>query len=119
MIRPALWLLAALMTAGSCPAKAADIGLAGAPGPALVEAPPPPMAGVGPLAPAHPLLGPPPIRYGCQRIWRCDSTVCEWRRGCWGIYGYVETPYYTSALARRQWERHGLPTPQHVRRYHQ
>jgi hypothetical protein len=34
--------------------------------------------------------------------------VCEWRRGCWGVYGYVEGPYYTSEFAKRQWENHNL-----------
>lgn len=51
----------------------------------------------------------PGTAYGCKRIWRCDAQVCEWRRGCWGVYGYVEAPYYSVALAKRQWERDGLP----------
>lgn len=58
-----------------------------------------------------PMMPAPVVRYGCSRVWRCDPLICEWRRGCWGIYGYMEGPYYTLALARRQWERHGWPTP--------
>ena len=65
---------------------------------------------------ATPLQPPPRVEFGCKRIWRCDAQVCEWRRGCWGIYGYVEGPYYTLSLARRQWERDGWPTPDR-RRY--
>lgn len=65
-----------------------------------------------PATVAEPIAVPEPkIQYGCQRIWRCDTMVCEWRRGCHGIYGYMEGPYYTQALAKRQWERHGWPTP--------
>jgi hypothetical protein len=56
-------------------------------------------------------LPPPEVRYGCKRVWRCDSVVCEWRRGCFGTYGYMEGPYYTLDLAKRQWERHGWPAP--------
>ena len=51
------------------------------------------------------------VAYGCKRIWRCDKEVCEWRRGCWGIYGYMEGPYYSQELAQRQWERDGWPMP--------
>jgi hypothetical protein len=51
----------------------------------------------------------PRTAYGCKRIWRCDNQVCEWRRGCWGIYGYVEGPYYSVPLAKRQWKQQGLP----------
>ena len=58
---------------------------------------------------------PPRVAYGCKRIWRCDAQVCEWRRGCWGVYGYVEGPYFSVALAQRQWERDGLPTPSRER----
>src|SRR5215204_1475070 len=58
-----------------------------------------------------PVLPAPVVRYGCKRIWRCDSVICEWRRGCFGIYGYMEGPYYTLPLARRQYERHGWPVP--------
>jgi hypothetical protein len=57
------------------------------------------------------LLPPPEVRYGCKRIWRCDSVVCEWRRGCFGTYGYMEGPYYTLELAKRHWERHGWAGP--------
>jgi hypothetical protein len=53
----------------------------------------------------------PHVAYGCKRIWRCDKEVCEWRRGCWGVYGYVESPYYSQELAKRQWVRDGLPGP--------
>jgi hypothetical protein len=62
-----------------------------------------------------PIRSAPAIRYGCSRIWRCDSVICEWRRGCWGVYGYMEGPYYTLDLAKRQWERHGWPTPNNYR----
>ncbi|HET7679571.1 MAG TPA: hypothetical protein VFK79_05490 [Xanthobacteraceae bacterium] len=58
-----------------------------------------------------PVIPAPVVRYGCSRIWRCDSVICEWRRGCFGIYGYMEGPYYTLPLARRQYERHGWPVP--------
>jgi hypothetical protein len=60
---------------------------------------------------ASPIMPAPIVRYGCSRVWRCDSVVCEWRRGCWGTYGYMEGPYYTLTLAKRQWERHGWPMP--------
>jgi hypothetical protein len=50
------------------------------------------------------------VEYGCKRIWRCDDQVCEWRRGCWGVYGYMEAPYYSVPLARSQWQMHGWPT---------
>ncbi len=59
----------------------------------------------------------PQVVYGCRRIWRCDAEVCEWRRGCHGIYGYVEGPYYSLQLARRQWERDALPAPRGKREY--
>jgi hypothetical protein len=55
--------------------------------------------------------GPPEVAYGCKRVWRCDAQVCEWRRGCYGVYGYVEAPYYSKPLAQRQWEQQGLPGP--------
>lgn len=58
---------------------------------------------------------PPRIAYGCKRLWRCDTQVCEWRRGCWGVYGYMEGPYYSVALAKRQWERDGWPSPSRER----
>lgn len=60
---------------------------------------------------ASPVIPAPAVRYGCSRIWRCDSVICQWRRGCFGVYGYMEGPYYTVDLAKRQWERHGWPTP--------
>lgn len=50
------------------------------------------------------------VEYGCKRVWRCDAQVCEWRRGCWGVYGYMEAPYYSVPLARSQWQMHGWPT---------
>jgi hypothetical protein len=110
MARSFLWLLAAAVLASGTPAGAAEIGGLSPRGPAIMEQleVPPPVTSVGrpvtgPLAPA------PPVQYGCHRIWRCDATICEWRRGCWGVYGYVEGPYYTSAFARRQWESHGWP----------
>jgi hypothetical protein len=53
----------------------------------------------------------PHVPYGCKRIWRCDKQVCEWRRGCWGVYGYMEGPYFSQELAQRQWERDGWPVP--------
>ena len=58
---------------------------------------------------ASPTQPAPNVIYGCKRIWRCDSVVCDWRRGCWGVYGYMEGPYYNVDLAKRQWERHGWP----------
>jgi hypothetical protein len=60
---------------------------------------------------ASPVLPAPFVRYGCKRVWRCDPVICEWRRGCWGVYGYMEGPYYTLSLAQRQYERHGWPVP--------
>jgi hypothetical protein len=106
MARAVVRLFAAIMLIGASSAWAADGG--------RTQYVPwsPDMNGVppsgGPIT--GPLQPPPGIRYGCQRVWRCDKTVCEWRRGCWGVYGYVEGPYYTSEFARRQWEQHGLPT---------
>jgi hypothetical protein len=69
-----------------------------------------PAAVVEPV-PTGPVVGPPNIAFGCKRIWRCDAQVCEWRRGCQGIYGYVEAPYYSKPLAERQWTRDYLPGP--------
>lgn len=87
--------LALVAAAVATPAQAADVALKpGAAG-----------ATQGRLA----TVVPPGVAYGCKRIWRCDKQVCEWRRGCWGVYGYVEGPYYSVALAQRQWERDGLP----------
>ncbi len=60
---------------------------------------------------ASPVMPAPIVRYGCKRVWRCDGVICEWRRGCWGVYGYMEGPYYTLSLAQPQWERHGRPVP--------
>lgn len=130
MARSLFWLLPAIaLLLGSAPATAADVELVPAPpravvvsepppviaGPPIVVGAPPPVAAVPPPV-TGPLLPPPKVRYGCERVWRCDTTICEWRRGCWGVYGYVETPYYTSAFARRQWEAHGLPGSRDDRR---
>ena len=131
MARFVFCLLAAIMLIGASPAWAADTVTTGsvkcAPqAPAVAGAPPPPPGVTGSVPCAQgpvtgPLQPPPGIRYGCRRVWRCDQTVCEWRRGCWGVYGYVEGPYFTSEFARRQWEQHGLPAllqrPAPVRRY--
>jgi len=77
--------------------------------PAVVVAPA--ISGTIVIEQPSPVLPAPVVRYGCKRIWRCDSVICEWRRGCFGIYGYMEGPYYTLPLARRQYERHGWPVP--------
>jgi hypothetical protein len=77
------------------------------PGAAVIPPPPPP----GMSKPTGPLMAPPQVRFGCQRVWRCDTTICEWRRGCWGVYGYLEGPYYTPGFAKRQAEQHGLIFP--------
>jgi hypothetical protein len=80
---------------------------------------PPPAASTVVVAPAPPVVvdgapvivtrPPARVQYGCKRVWRCDQQVCEWRRGCWGVYGYMEGPYYSQELAQRQWERDGWP----------
>ena len=115
MARSALWLLAILLL-GVAPAGAADaVKIGPAPGRAIVAEPPPATAEVPPPV-TGPLRPPPDVAFGCKRIWRCDAQVCEWRRGCWGVYGYVESPYYTTAFIRRQWEAHGLPSPGYQRR---
>ena len=89
--------------------------------PSVVALPPPTPALVVPPAVAVPdtivvtgvpVIGPSLKPYGCQRVWRCDAQVCEWRRGCNGIYGYVEGPYYNKPLAERQWARDYLPGPE-------
>ena len=114
MARSAFALLTALVLLWALPAAGADMTTVG-PGQAVVEAP---SASIteAPVA-TGPLLPPPQIRFGCQRIWRCDETVCEWRRGCWGVYGYVEGPYYTRAFVRRQWENHSPPVVPDRRSY--
>ena len=90
------------------------------PAPATVAVPPPVPTVIVPPAVAVPdtvvvtgvpVIGPSLKPYGCQRVWRCDAQVCEWRRGCNGIYGYVEGPYYNKPLAERQWARDYLPGP--------
>jgi hypothetical protein len=100
---------ALLMIAGAvftaAQAQAADSAVTVAPQPK-------PAAVVEPGAKAAAATKPAPhVAYGCKRIWRCDKEVCEWRRGCWGVYGYVEGPYYSQELAKRQWARDGLPMP--------
>ena len=110
MARFVFALLTALVLLGAVPGVGADMQTIGpAPGPFVVEESSAVVA-EAPVA-AGPLLPPPQIRFGCRRIWRCDATVCEWRRGCWGLYGYVEGPYYTRAIVRRQWEQHSPPGP--------
>lgn len=110
----ARWLLALLLVLLPVSASsAADVEVVRpGPPPRVVEVPPPAVEVVPPPPPVTGPLAPPPrVQYGCKRVWRCDTTICEWRRGCWGVYGYVEGPYYTSTFARRQWEAHGWPSP--------
>jgi hypothetical protein len=103
-------LLAAGAIIAAPQAKAADAVVVVAPAPVVAE--PVVVGPVGPPGPTIIVTKPPPhVAYGCKRIWRCDKEVCEWRRGCWGVYGYVESPYYSQELARRQWVRDGLPGP--------
>jgi hypothetical protein len=119
-------ILAGLLAAlGAAAAQAGDRtvvapGVVVAPIPAAVALPPPRPAVIVPPAVAVPdtvvvtgvpVIGPSLKPYGCQRVWRCDAQVCEWRRGCNGIYGYVEGPYYNKPLAERQWARDYLPGP--------
>jgi hypothetical protein len=102
----ALLLLGAL----AVPAEAADVMVA--PGAQVVVPPGAPVVVPLPTRVVPPRLAtvpPPGTAYGCKRVWRCDAQVCEWRRGCWGVYGYVEGPYFSVALAKRQWTREGLP----------
>jgi hypothetical protein len=114
MVRAALGIAAAALLAAA-PGGAADMTVS-APVPDHVVAPPAIVAPAPPPVVTGPLAPPPQVVYGCERIWRCDSIVCEWRRGCWGIYGYVEGPYYTAELARRHWEMHGWPASPRSRR---
>lgn len=89
------------------------------PGPVITAAPVPTGESTIVIRQTSPIIAPAPVvRYGCSRIWRCDSVICEWRRGCYGIYGYMEGPYHTLDLAKRQWERHGWPTPSDYRSRH-
>lgn len=83
------------------------IPITGAPGVAVAPA----VSNTVIIEQPSPVMPAPVTRYGCSRIWRCDSAICEWRRGCYGIYGYMEGPYYTLPLAKRQYERHGWPVP--------
>jgi hypothetical protein len=105
-----LAIAALLLVTGAVAAHAADAKVVVAPAPVVaapaIVATPVMVEGV-PVVVTKP---PPRVQYGCKRIWRCDKQVCEWRRGCWGIYGYMEGPYYSQELARRQWERDGWPT---------
>jgi hypothetical protein len=80
-----LALLAVFAVALSGPAFAADATVTPAPVAKHAKV-------VAPPAGAHATIVPPRVAYGCKRVWRCDDQVCEWRRGCWGIYGYVESP---------------------------
>jgi hypothetical protein len=104
---------ALLMIAGAvfaaAQARAADSKVTVAPQAEAVVIEPAPHAGAVAAKPA------PHVPYGCKRVWRCDKQVCEWRRGCWGIYGYIEGPYYSQELAKRQWTRDGLPVPRDMR----
>jgi hypothetical protein len=105
----AVLLLAAAMATGP-QAQAADVkAVVVTPAPVVAE----PVVVEPVEAPATVIVTKiqPHVAYGCKRIWRCDKEVCEWRRGCWGVYGYVESPYYSQELARRQWVRDGLPGP--------
>jgi hypothetical protein len=113
MRRLALALVLAVIAAGS-PAQAADSTVTVvAPATPVVVAPA--TVEVVPAAPPGDVVvltkPAPHVQYGCKRVWRCDAQVCEWRRGCWGIYGYMEGPYYSQELAQRQWERDGWPMP--------
>ena len=100
---------------------AAPVVSYGADSPPITRAPAVTVAPVAAVAPAvsntiiieepSPVIPAPAVRYGCSRIWRCDPVICEWRRGCFGTYGYMEGPYYTLPLAKRQYERHGWPVP--------
>lgn len=97
------------MLVGPVAAHAAD-----ATAPVVVRAPVSAAVGLPEtiIAEPSPVAPPPVVRYGCSRIWRCDAVICEWRRGCFGTYGYMEGPYYSLDLAKRQWERHGWPMPE-------
>lgn len=123
MVRSLPCLLALTALLGLAPAGAADtrvVNPGAARTPVVVEqalppgVPPPPPPGVEATGP---LMAPPAVRFGCQRVWRCDTTICEWRRGCWGVYGYLEGPYYTPSFARRQAEQHGWIFPLYNRSY--
>jgi hypothetical protein len=111
MVRTAVGCFVIMAALAALPASATDVQVSPAPRtvvtvmpPTVIPAPPEPAAiATGPLREA------PDVHYGCQRLWRCDSIVCEWRRGCWGVYGYMEGPYYTLELAKRQWEHDGWP----------
>jgi hypothetical protein len=108
-----VFLLAAAALLGISSAFAADNTVVRAPAGAAVVAAEPPPGGVAVDESVVKVKrpGPPEVAYGCKRVWRCDAQVCEWRRGCYGVYGYVEAPYYSKPLAQRQWEQQGLPGP--------
>lgn len=113
MVRAGMrFLMLSLLAIVVVPAGAADVSPKRAKAAAINQAAPP-AEQVEAVTPRP--VPPPRVEYGCKRLWRCDSRVCEWRRGCWGIYGYVEGPYYNLSLARRQWERDGWPTPRRYR----
>jgi hypothetical protein len=111
----AMLMLAAVIVASAPRAMAADTTVKAAPvvvehapdvaTPIYVEKAPENIFEKPTLVPKPPAR----VQYGCKRVWRCDTVVCEWRRGCWGVYGYMEGPYYTEELAKRQWARDGLP----------
>jgi hypothetical protein len=113
---PRLMLVLAVLTAGffaaNDAASAADtnVTIVTPPAKTVIE----PTVIIGTTAPIKPA---PRVAYGCKRVWRCDTEVCEWRRGCWGVYGYMEGPYYTDQLAKRQWVRDGWAPPARVSRY--
>ena len=102
-------LFALAVVAAPALSHAADSPAAVRVAPAVTVAPAPSNTIV--IEEPSPIMPAPVVRYGCSRIWRCDAVICEWRRGCYGIYGYMEGPYYTLPLARRQYERHGWPVP--------
>jgi hypothetical protein len=113
---PRLMLVLTLLVAGFFAAN----GSAGAADSNVTIVTPPPAKAVTTptvrIETTKPIKPAPRVAYGCKRVWRCDTEVCEWRRGCWGVYGYMEGPYYTEQLARRQWERDGWAAPSRVAR---
>ena len=113
---PRLMLVLAVLMAGLF---AANSGAGAADSNVTIVTPPPrtviePTVRIETTAPIKPA---PRVAYGCKRVWRCDAEVCEWRRGCWGVYGYMEGPYYTDRLAKRQWVGDGWAPPARITRY--